>query len=82
MRSSVVSLFKALGLIVTFSLAGFVLIKLAFKLVCWVAGHNSLEAMIGLVASIGFGGWIGLEGYYSLKDWRARAKPQDFDTSR
>lgn len=82
MSSFILRFLKALGLILAFSLAGFVLIKLAFELVCWVAGHDSLEATIGLVASIGFGGWIGLEAFLSLRDWRSRTNAKDFDTSR
>ncbi|WP_312405401.1 hypothetical protein [Rhizobium sp.] len=77
---SFIRLLKASGLIIVFSLMGFILIKLAFALVCWVIGHDMVEATIGLVASIGFGGWIGLEAFLSLRDWRSRVKAKDFDT--
>lgn len=82
MRSFILRFFKALGLIAAFSLAGFALTKLAFEVICWIIGHDMLEATIGLVASVGFGGWIGVEAFLTLRDWRSRAKPKDFDTSR
>ncbi|WP_313605304.1 hypothetical protein [Rhizobium sp.] len=71
---------KAMGLIVVFSLMGYALIKMVFELACWAAGHDGLVAMISFVASIGFGGWIGLEAYLSLRDWRSRRRAKDFDT--
>ncbi|CAN7740527.1 hypothetical protein [Neorhizobium sp. LjRoot104] len=52
-----------------------------FELVCWTAGHDTLETMISLVASIGFGGWIGIEAYLWFKDWRWRKRASDFDAS-
>lgn len=82
MGSFVPRFLKALGLIVVFSLMGFVLIKLVFELPCWATGHDGLVAMISFVASIGFGGWIGLEAYLSLRDRGSRRRARDFDTPR
>ncbi|WP_210217208.1 hypothetical protein, partial [Agrobacterium pusense] len=56
---------KKLGIISAFSLAGFVSVKIAFAVVCWGIGHDSFEAIAGMVASIGLGGWIGIEAYLS-----------------
>ncbi|MCR5942699.1 hypothetical protein FG152_18040 [Ochrobactrum sp. XJ1] len=82
MIAIVVRASKALGLIFAFSLVGFGLIKLVFTFVCWGIGHDGFEAMIGMIASIGFGAWIGIEAYLSLKDWRSHRAPQHFDASR
>lgn len=82
MGSFVRRFLKPLSLIVVFSLMGFALIKLVFELPCWVADHDGLVAMISFVASIGFGGWVGLEAYLSLRDWRWRRRAKDFDTPR
>lgn len=82
MSSFIPRIFKALGLIIAFSLVGFVIVKLAFEIVCWVIGHDMFEATIGLVASVGFGVWIGVEAFLWLRDWRSQTKSDDFDTSR
>lgn len=81
MRSFFRRLCKALALITVFSLVGFVVVRVIFELVCWTAGHDTLETMISLVASIGFGGWIGIEAYLWFKDWRWRKRASDFDAS-
>lgn len=80
MWSSVTRISKALGLIAALSLAGFLAVKLAFMVVCWIGGHDILEAMFGFVAPCAFGIAIGIEAYLWLKDWQSR--PIDFDTSR
>jgi hypothetical protein len=82
MVASIVQLSKNVGLIAAFSLAGFVSVKIAFAVVCWGIGHDSFEAIAGLVASIGLGGWIGIEAYLSFTSWRANRKVSEFDTSR
>ncbi|KQZ59768.1 hypothetical protein ASD54_23595 [Rhizobium sp. Root149] len=81
MRYFLRRVFKALAIIATFSLVGFVVVRVIFELICWTAGHGTLENMIGLVASIGFGGWIGVEAYLWFLDWRWRKRASDFDAS-
>ena len=73
---------KKLGIISAFSLAGFVSVKIAFAVVCWGIGHDSFEAIAGIVSSIGLGGWIGIEAYLSFTSWRSNRKVSEFDTSR
>lgn len=58
--------------IAAFSVAGFAMVKLAFAVVCWMSGHDLLEAMVGAVASVTFGAAIGIESFLWLRDWRAR----------
>lgn len=81
MRSFLRRVFKALAIIAAFSLGGFLVVRVIFELVCWTSGHDALENMIGLVASIGFGGWIGVEAYLWFQDWRWRKNASDFDAS-
>lgn len=45
--------------------------KLLFAAVCWIAGHDPVEAAVGLIAPIVFGGLIGLEAYLWFNTWRA-----------
>ena len=82
MIASITQISKNLGMIVAFSLAGFVSVKIAFAVVCWGIGHDSFEAIAGSVSSIGLGGWIGIEAYLSFTSWRANRKVSEFDTSR
>lgn len=72
MRSLFVRLCKVIGLVALLSLAGFVVVRLIFEGVCWIMGHDMLAAVTGLVASIGFGGWIGIEAYLWIREWRDR----------
>lgn len=82
MIASIAKISKNLGMIVAFSLAGFVSVKIAFAVVCWGIGHDSFEAIAGMVASISLGGWIGIEAYLSFTSWRSNRKVSEFDTSR
>ena len=82
MIGSVARIAKKLGMIAAFSLVGFVFVKVAFAVVCWGIGHDSFEAIAGMVASIGLGGWIGIEAYLSFTSWRSNRKVSEFDTSR
>ena len=82
MIASITQISKNLGMIVAFSLAGFVSVKIAFAVVCWGIGHDSFEAIAGIVSSIGLGGWIGIEAYLSFTSWRSHKKVPEFDTSR
>lgn len=61
---------RAVGWIVLFCGAGTLLVKLAFGLVCWIGGHDWIEALVGSVASVSFGGLIGIESYLWFRDWR------------
>jgi hypothetical protein len=58
--------------ITIFSVAGFALVKLAFGVVCWLNGHDLVEAMVGAVESVIFGIAIGIESFLWLRDWRSR----------
>jgi len=58
--------------IAIFSAAGFAVVKLAFAFVCWLSGHDLMEAMVGAVASVSFGAVIGIESFLWLRDWRIR----------
>ncbi|BCH62699.1 hypothetical protein RvVAT039_pl12530 (plasmid) [Agrobacterium vitis] len=53
--------------------------KLTLAVVCWVTGHDLLEAIVGSVASIALGMAIGIETFLWLRDWRAR-KPDSPST--
>ncbi|TKT57429.1 hypothetical protein YA62_020795 [Agrobacterium sp. LC34] len=72
MRSPVTNFARAACWITLFSAAGFGLMKLAFAFVCWVGGHNLLEASVGAVASVALGVGIGIESFLWLRDWRMR----------
>lgn len=61
----------AAGWIAVFTTASFTVLKLLFGAVCWVAGHDPVEAAVGLIAPVVFGGLIGLEAYLWFKNWRA-----------
>lgn len=61
-------------MIAAFSLVGFVFVKAVFAVVCWGIGHDSFEAIAGIVSSIGLGGWIGIEAYLSFTSWRSHKK--------
>lgn len=74
MRIQIVDLAKAACWITVFSAVAFAIVKFAFVLVCWIAGHDSLEAIIGTIAPIVFGALIGIEAFLWFSDWRARSK--------
>ena len=53
-----------------FSAAAFVPLKLAFLFVCWIGGHDDVEAMAGLLAPAVFGIGFGIEGYLWFRERR------------
>ena len=53
-----------------FMVASFAIMKLVFAAVCWIAGHDPVEAAVGAIAPIVFGGLIGIEAYLWFRDWR------------
>lgn len=75
MKTRVINMARAAGWIAVLSGAGFVLVKLAFVLVCWVGGHDILEALVGAVAPIALGAAIGIESFLWLREWRATRTP-------
>ena len=58
--------------IAVFSVAGYAVVKLTLAVVCWVTGHDFLEAIVGSVASIALGAAIGIESFMWFRDWRAK----------
>jgi hypothetical protein len=67
---------RAATWIALFCGAGFVFVRLAFALVCWVGGHNWTEALFGYVASIAFGAAIGIESYMWFREWNPGSSKQ------
>ncbi|CDZ51630.1 hypothetical protein [Neorhizobium galegae] len=66
--------------ILAFSVAGFGIVKLAFMLVCVIGGHNLMEALFGLMASVVFGGVIGIESYLWFREWRLGRRGRSLDS--
>ncbi|MGV1908558.1 MULTISPECIES: hypothetical protein [Agrobacterium] len=60
---------SAASWIAVFSVAGYTVVKLTLAVVCWVTGHDLLEAIVGSVASIALGAAIGVESFLWLRDW-------------
>ena len=75
MRARVINIAGAACCIAVFSGAGFALVKFAFVLVCWIGGHDILEALVGAIAPIAYGAAIGIESYLWFSQWRARRAP-------
>ena len=72
MRNRTMKFACAASCIAVFSVAGYTFVKLTLALVCWVTGHDLLEAIVGSIASIALGVAIGIETFLWLRDWRAR----------
>lgn len=65
--------------IAVFATASFAILKLLFGTVCWVAGHDAVEAAAGAIVPVVFGVLIGVEAYLWFKDWRARVDRERAD---
>ncbi|GEM_PF-1543037 len=63
-------LVKAVFWIAFFAAVGFALVKLSFELVCWISGHDMVEATVGLLASLFFGTLFGIEFFLRFRDWQ------------
>ncbi|WP_077549205.1 hypothetical protein [Pseudorhizobium flavum] len=61
----------AAGLIAIFAMASFGILKLLFGTVCWITSHDPVEAAVGSIAPVVFGGLIGVEAYRWFKTWRS-----------
>lgn len=71
MRARLINIAQAACGIAVFSAVGFMLVKLGFVLVCWIGGHDILEALLGAVVPIALGAAIGIESFLWFREWRA-----------
>lgn len=74
MWSRLVHTAKTACVIAVFCSGAFLFVKLAFAAVCWIGGHDSLEAMVGALASAAFGVLIGIEAFLWFRECRVAKK--------
>lgn len=60
---------RTAALLIGFSAIGFAALSVAFRGVCWIGGHNEMEAIWGATASVILSLAVGTE---ALLTWRSR----------